>query len=55
MELQEVLADKEVRKALSQLGFETWPSKTPEEFAKYVADQLTHWSALIKQAGMIPE
>ena len=55
LELQEVLADKEVQKALSQLGFETWPTKTPEEFAKYVADQLTHWSTLIKQAGIRPE
>lgn len=55
LELQEALADKEVQKALSQLGFETWPTKTPEEFAKYVADQLTHWSNLIKQAGIRPE
>lgn len=55
MELQEVLADKDVQKALSQLGFETWPTKTPEEFAKYVADQLAHWSTLIKQAGIRPE
>ncbi|EKD98703.1 MAG: hypothetical protein ACD_23C00303G0003 [uncultured bacterium] len=55
LELQEVLTDKEVQKALSQLGFETWPTKTPEEFAKYVADQLAHWSTLIKQAGIRPE
>ena len=55
MELQEVLADKEVQKALSQLGFEAWPTKTPEEFAKYVDDQLAHWSTLIKQAGIRPE
>ena len=54
-ELQEVLADKEVQKSLSQLGFETWPTKTPEEFAKYVADQLAHWSTLTKQAGIRPE
>ncbi|MEG1456088.1 MAG: tripartite tricarboxylate transporter substrate binding protein, partial [Comamonas sp.] len=38
-ELQEVLADREVQKSLAQLGFETWPTRTPEEFAKYVADQ----------------
>jgi len=54
-ELQEVLADKEVQKALSLLGFETWPTKTPEEFAKYVADQLAQWGTLIKQAGISPE
>ncbi|MBS7778575.1 tripartite tricarboxylate transporter substrate binding protein [Acidovorax sp. CCYZU-2555] len=54
-ELQEVLADKEVQKSLSQLGFETWPTRTPEEFAKYVVDQLAHWSALVKQAGIRAE
>jgi tripartite-type tricarboxylate transporter receptor subunit TctC len=54
-ELQEVLADQEVQKALAQLGFETWPTRTPEEFAKYVADQLTHWGTLIKQAGIRPQ
>lgn len=54
-ELQEVLADKEVQKSLAQLGFETWPTRTPEEFAKYVADQLAHWSALVKQAGIRAE
>ena len=55
LELQEVLADKEVQKSLAQLGFETWPTRTPEEFAKYVADQLAHWSTLVKQAGIRAE
>jgi tripartite-type tricarboxylate transporter receptor subunit TctC len=54
-ELQQVLADKEVQKSLSHLGFETWPSKTPEEFTQYVADQLAHWSSLVKQAGIKPQ
>jgi tripartite-type tricarboxylate transporter receptor subunit TctC len=54
-ELQEVLADKEVQRSLNQLGFETWPTKTPEEFTKYVAEQLGHWGTLIKQAGIHPE
>lgn len=54
-ELQEVLADREVQKSLAQLGFETWPTRTPEEFAKYVADQLAHWSTLVKQAGIRAE
>ncbi|MET1117227.1 MAG: tripartite tricarboxylate transporter substrate binding protein, partial [Comamonas sp.] len=35
--------------------FEIWPSKTPEEFTKYVADQLSHWSSLVKQAGISPQ
>jgi hypothetical protein len=29
-----------VHDKLAVIGFEAWPSKTPEEFAKYVADQL---------------
>jgi tripartite-type tricarboxylate transporter receptor subunit TctC len=54
-ELQVVLGDKEVQDKLAQIGFEVWPSKTPEEFTVYVADQLKHWTTLIKQAGVKPE
>ena len=55
VELQAVVVDTEVQDALKKLGFEVWPTKTPDEFAKYVSDQLTHWSLLIKQAGIRPE
>lgn len=54
-ELQAVLADKETQDKLAQIGFQVWPSKTPEEFTKYVADQLTHWRTLIQNAGIKPE
>jgi tripartite-type tricarboxylate transporter receptor subunit TctC len=54
-ELQVVLADKEVQDKLAGIGFEVWPTRTPEEFQKYVADQLQHWTTLIKQAGIKPE
>ncbi|HSV51622.1 MAG TPA: tripartite tricarboxylate transporter substrate binding protein [Burkholderiaceae bacterium] len=54
-ELQAVLADKDVQDKLAMIGFEVWPTRTPEEFAKYVADQLANWTALIKQAGIKPE
>lgn len=54
-ELQAVLADKEVQDKLGGMGFEIWPSKTPEEFADYVAYQLKHWGNMIKQAGIKPE
>jgi tripartite-type tricarboxylate transporter receptor subunit TctC len=54
-ELQAVLAEKEVQDKLALIGFEVWPSKTPEEFTKYVADQLTQWTTLIRQAGIKPE
>lgn len=55
MELLAVLASKDVQEKLSQVGFEVWPSKTPEEFGAYVGDQLAHWTALIKAAGIQPE
>ena len=54
-ELQVILADKEVQEKLAQIGFEVWPSKSPDEFAKYVSDQLVNWTTLIRQAGIKPE
>lgn len=51
-ELQVVLADREVQDKLSQIGFEVWPTRTPDEFATYVSDQLTNWSTLIKKANI---
>jgi tripartite-type tricarboxylate transporter receptor subunit TctC len=54
-ELLAVLAEKDTQDRLAQLGFLVWPSKTPEEFAQYVAQQLAHWGTLIKQAGIQPE
>ena len=54
-ELQVVLAEKDTQDKLGHLGFEVWPSKTPEEFAQYVRDQLTHWGALIRQSGVQPQ
>lgn len=54
-ELRQVLTEKEVQEQLAQLGFEVWPSSGPDDFAKYVADQLAHWTTLIKQAGIRQE
>lgn len=54
-ELQAVLADKDLQDKLAQIGFQVWPTKTPEEFAQYVAGQLNHWRTLIQQAGIQPE
>ncbi|HET7670752.1 MAG TPA: tripartite tricarboxylate transporter substrate-binding protein, partial [Burkholderiales bacterium] len=54
-EVQAVLADKDVQEKLAAAGFEVWPSKSPEEFSKYVADQLALWTRLIKNAGIEPQ
>jgi tripartite-type tricarboxylate transporter receptor subunit TctC len=50
-----VLAEKDVQEKLANVGFEVWPSKSPDEFAKYVADQLTRWTKMIKDAGIKAE
>ena len=50
-----ILAEKEVQDRLAVIGFEVMPSASPELFEKYVADQLTLWTRLIKQAGIKPE
>jgi tripartite-type tricarboxylate transporter receptor subunit TctC len=54
-EVLAVLAEKDVQEKLANIGFEVWPSKSPDEFAKYVGDQLVLWTRLIKDAGIKPE
>ena len=50
-----VLAEKDVQEKLANVGFEVWPSNSPEDFAKYVTDQLALWTRLIKAAGIKAE
>ena len=54
-EIQALLAEKDVQEKLANIGFEVSPSKSPEEFSKYVSDQLAFWSRLIRQANIQPE
>jgi tripartite-type tricarboxylate transporter receptor subunit TctC len=54
-EVQAVLADKEVQERLALTGFEVNPSRSPAEFQKYVEDQRTSWSRMIKAANIKPE
>lgn len=53
--LQAVLAEKDTQDKLAQIGFQVWPSKTPQEFSTYVGEQLVHWRTLVQQAGIQPE
>ena len=53
--MQEVLKEKEVQDKLALTGFEVRPSKSPEEFQKFVSDQLAHWTRMVKAAGIKPE
>lgn len=54
-EILAALAMKDTRDRLAQLGFEVGPSSSPEAFGKYVAEQLAHWTTLIRQAGIEAE
>jgi tripartite-type tricarboxylate transporter receptor subunit TctC len=54
-ELQAVFADKDFQQKIAATGFELDPTKTPEEFAKYVDFQLKHWGEMLKSAGVKPQ
>jgi len=54
-EVNAVLAEKEVQDKLAAAGFEVWPTKSPDEFARYVNDQLQLWGSMIRAAGIKPE
>lgn len=54
-ELLVVLNDKTIRERCATIGFDVSPTRSPEEFQKYVAEQLVHWSDMIKIARVQPE
>ncbi|HWI13495.1 MAG TPA: tripartite tricarboxylate transporter substrate binding protein [Burkholderiales bacterium] len=53
-ELQQVLARKELRDKLANIGFEVSPMG-PDEFGQYIRQQVDYWSKLIRAAGIQPE
>ena len=53
--VQAVLAEKDVQDKLEAIGFEPKPSKSPEDFQKFVGEQLAHWALMVKSAGIRPE
>jgi tripartite-type tricarboxylate transporter receptor subunit TctC len=54
-EILAVLSQRDLQDGLAQMGFQVWPSKTPEEFARYVQEQLLHWAELTRRAGIEPQ
>ncbi len=54
-EMQAVFADKDFQAKIAATGFELDPTKTPEEFAKYVDYQLKHWGEMLRNAGVKPQ
>ncbi len=52
--VEDALEDAEVRERFTNVGCEVfWGG--PQEYQAYIADQLTNWTALIKEAGIQPE
>ena len=54
-EMQAVFADKDFQAKIAATGFELDPTKTPEEFTKYVDFQLKHWGEMLRNAGVKPQ
>jgi tripartite-type tricarboxylate transporter receptor subunit TctC len=46
-----VLADGDVRSRLAQAGVTPWPS-TPEEFARYLKEEIARWGKVIREKGI---
>lgn len=53
-ELNQVLADKQIREDLGKQGLEV-AGGTPEHFEQTIAQEMKRWSAVIKSAGIKPE
>jgi len=54
-ELQAVLSEKETQEKFNLVGLEVAPTSSPEEFSKYVKDQLAYWGEMVKLSGVQPE
>lgn len=54
-ELQAVLAEKDTQEKFAVIGLEVAPTRSPEEFAQYVKDQLAYWGKMVQISGVQPE
>ncbi|ETR76999.1 ABC transporter substrate-binding protein [Afipia sp. P52-10] len=53
-EIRKIIDNPEIKKQLAERGMDAF-SGTPEEFGKFVEEQLVVWTRLIKDAGIEPE
>jgi tripartite-type tricarboxylate transporter receptor subunit TctC len=53
-EVVRALQAPDVKSGLLNLGIITAPSASPEEFSRYVVDEIAKWSKVIKAAGIKP-
>jgi tripartite-type tricarboxylate transporter receptor subunit TctC len=54
-DLLAVLSDKDTQDKFAALGFDVSPTRSPEEFRNYVADQLAYWARMARIARVQPE
>jgi tripartite-type tricarboxylate transporter receptor subunit TctC len=54
-DLLAVLSDKDTQDKFAALGFDVNPTRSPDEFRNYVADQLAYWARMAKIARVQPE
>jgi tripartite-type tricarboxylate transporter receptor subunit TctC len=54
-ELNAVLADKDTHEKFAAVGFDVNPTRSPEEFRKYVADQLAYYAQMARTARVEPQ
>lgn len=53
--LNATLAEPEVRRKLREGGIEVEPSESPEEFARFFAEDRARWAPVVRRAGMRAE
>lgn len=53
-EIVKALQASDVKSGLLNLGIIAAPNASPEEFAKYVVDEIAKWSKVVKAAGIKP-
>jgi tripartite-type tricarboxylate transporter receptor subunit TctC len=53
-EINAALADPAIKGRLTDLGIDLFPG-TPDEFAKFIADETEKWAKVVKFAGIAPE
>ncbi len=54
-EVRTLLAERDVQDAIAQINYRPWPTKTPQEFTGFVAEQIIYWNGLVKKANIKPE
>ena len=49
------MPDPTIKQRFADLGAEAVPPNTPDEFAKFMAENIEKWTKVIKSAGIKPQ